>query len=252
MSVAPACEERLRRLDVDLPRTRPVDHSSRRRVITSTLVAKTLKKPKVDRYLVAVNPGAMPMAAASVAVALSDIVNYLLDLLERSPGRSQTRPAGGADVEERLLALSPPLVVPTRAFAPFTVNPQGDPWDWSEVHRQVSQMAVLQSALARMENAQVFDVAPTQQKGVDAWGTNAKGAWSIEAFGGGNVTNNRKRQKDIARLDKYGSGMLIFACWARAWRDWRSEKWQAPSRDSIPARGVFSLRLTPKQPGRRS
>lgn len=163
--------------------------------------------------------------AGALSVDLTNVVAHLMEWLEQPalPRHEDKQCA----LEQRLRRLSPKSRVPTQRFGHFFVNPAEREWEFTEVHRQVGQMAVLAIALRseRLAKAFVSGLSPTQQPGYDASGLLDGGCWALEVFGGIDVTNNRKRAKDVKTLGAF-HGRRFFACWETAWRRWPGTKWK--------------------------
>jgi hypothetical protein len=155
----------------------------------------------------------------------SHVVAHLLGWLEQPVPRNHDDKQ--TELEKRLRRLSPKSRVPTQRFGHFCLNPAEREWEFTEVHRQVGQMAVLALALRseRLGGAIVSGLSPTQQAGHDASGVLDGGGWALEVFGGIDVTNNRKRAKDVRTLGAF-HGRRFFACWETAWRRWPGTKWK--------------------------
>ena len=88
-------------------------------------------------------------------------------------------------------------------------------WDRFELEMNLRQIEMIILALRTpmLSASTSVHVSPTQQGGADATGNGPDGAWVLEVFGGGDVTNNRKLAKDATALLSVGEQTVkLFAC----------------------------------------
>ncbi len=88
-------------------------------------------------------------------------------------------------------------------------------WDRFELEMGLRQAEVLILALRTPILAAATNVTinPTEQAGADAAGDGPEGPWVLEVFGGGDVSNNRKLEKNATALLAFGDErQKLFAC----------------------------------------
>jgi len=121
---------------------------------------------------------------------------------------------------------------PQESQTPTCGLPAEGEWELSEVHRQLCQVGVLIEAIKlvaiKHNRGSIVGLSPTQQSGSDARGTDDNGAvWVLEAFGGGNVRNNKKAHKDAKALCREpGVAHRYFACFREAWKNYYCAKYE--------------------------
>lgn len=100
------------------------------------------------------------------------------------------------------------------------------PWNYVELLNQFRQCMVIKRTLEIMAkreygyyNAQIIDMSPSQQQGLDVLGVNSGNKkWGLECYGGVNVKNNYKALSDAENL--YLNTEIetrLFSCYASAW-----------------------------------
>ncbi len=134
------------------------------------------------------------------------------------------------------------------------LNVTAGKWDRGEVETNLRQIEVIILALrsAKLRSSATVKINPTQQGGWDAEGISAEGPWVLEAFGGSNVTNNAKLEKDAAALKGASLGVTgYFACRPEAWRGLSASRTVKEvgtlvlANDNYEVEGVRLLKLDP-------
>ena len=151
---------------------------------------------------------------AHVTQAGKDLVDRLLD----DPHNVERR-----DVRfyQRLVDAAIPNV-PVASLEDLSIlNVTSKPWELTELHRNLCQIAVLTEVLQWERLADSTDVLlhPTQGTGIAEGDANGRRpsksgsiSWVIEAYGGRDVTTNAKLREDVTKLARMDVDEKYFAC----------------------------------------